>query len=157
MKEKAYQHLATAFVLETVAAARNEIRARKAGREGRSEAARLFRALVSAQSVHSNKGLMLLRGKLSSTDKSIADLRRTLERSVATYESSLEDVEGAVRRFVDQLLRTTKNHLGLLRKYNEQEETTYCVCQICGFIAIDKVPERCPVCGAVKEKFLEIA
>ena len=157
MNEKAYQQLATAFVLETVAAAKNEIRARKAAREGSSKAARLFRALTSAQSVHSNKGLMLLRGKISSTDKSIADLMQTLEQSVATYESILEEVEGAVRRFVDQLLRTTRNHLGLLRKYNEQEERIYCVCQICGFIAIDKVPERCPVCGAVKEKFLEVA
>ena len=157
MIEKAYQYLATAFVLETVAAAKNAIRARKAGREGSSEAARLFRALTSAQSVHSNKGLMLLRGKLSSTDKSIADLMQTLERSVATYESILDEVEGAVRRFVDQLLRTTRNHLGLLRKYNEKEEKIYFVCQICGFIATEKVPEHCPVCQAVKEKFLKIA
>ena len=157
MNEKAYQHLATAFVLETVAAAKNEIRARKALREARSKAARLFRALTSAQRVHSNKGLMLLRGKISSTDKSIADLMQTLERSAATYESILEDVEGAARRFVDQLLRTTRNHLGLLRKYNEQEEKIYCVCQICGFIATEKVPEHCPVCQAVKEKFLKIA
>jgi len=156
MNEKAYEHLATAFVLETVAAAKNEIRARKAGREGSSQAARLFRALTSSQRVHSNKGLMLLRGKISSTDKSIADLMQTLERSVATYESILEEVEGAVRRFVDQLLRTTRNHLGLLRKYNEQEERIYFVCQICGFIATEKVPEHCPVCQAVKEKFLKI-
>ncbi|MCG6918532.1 MAG: hypothetical protein LJE89_13440 [Deltaproteobacteria bacterium] len=157
MNEKAYQHLATAFVLETVAAARNEISARKAGREGSSQAARLFRALTSAQRVHSNKGLMLLRGKISSTDKSIADLMQTLERSVATYESILEEVEGAVRRFVDQLLRTTRIHLGLLRKYKEEEEKIYFVCQICGFIATEKAPENCPVCQAVKKKFLKIA
>jgi len=157
MDEKAYQHLATTFVLETVAAAKNEIRARKAFREGSSQAARLFRALTSAQSVHSNKGLMLLRGKISSTDKSVDDLMQTLERTVATYESMLEEVEGAVRRFVDQLLRTTRNHLGLLRKYSEQEEKIYCVCQICGFIATEKAPEHCPVCQAVKEKFLKIA
>lgn len=157
MDEKTYQHLATAFVLESVAAAKNEIRARKAESEARSKAARLLRALTRAQSVHSNKGLMLLRGKISSTDENLADLMQTLERSVVTYEGILEEVEGAARGFVDQLLRTTRNHLGLLRKYNEQEEKTYCVCQICGFIAIDKVPERCPVCQAVKEKFLEIA
>lgn len=157
MDEKTYQHLATAFVLESVAAAKNEIRARKAKSEARSKAARLLRALTRAQSVHSNKGLMLLRGKISSTDDNLADLMQTLERSVVTYEGILEEVEGAARGFVDQLLRTTRNHLGLLRKYNEQEEKTYCVCQICGFIAIDKVPEHCPVCQAVKEKFLEIA
>jgi rubrerythrin len=157
MDGKAYQHLATAFVLETVAAAKNEIRARKAERENRSKAALLFRALTSAQRVHSNKGLMLLRGKIPSTDNNIADLIQTLKEFVATYESILEEVEGAGRGFVDQLLRTTRNHLGLLRKYNEQEEKTYCVCQICGFIATEKVPKRCPVCQAVKEKFIEIA
>jgi len=157
MNENAYQHLANAFVQETVAAAKNEIRTRKAAREGRSKAARLFRALTSAQSVRSNKGLMLLRGKISSTDKSIADVMQTVEGSIATYESILEEVEGAVRRFVDQLLRTTRNHLGLLRKYNEQEEQIYFVCQIRGFIATEKVPEHCPVCQAVKEKFLKIA
>ena len=157
MNEKAYQHLATAFVLETVAAAKNEIRARKAAREARLKAARLLRALTSAQRVHSNKGLMLLRGKISSTDNNMADLMQTLERSIATYESILEELEGAARNFVDQLLRTTRNHLGLLRKYSQPEEKTYCVCQICGFIATEMVPERCPVCQAVKEKFLKIA
>ena len=157
MNEKAYQHLATAFVLETVAAAKNEIRARKAVSDARLKAARFLRALTSAQRVHSNKGLMLLRGKIGSTDKNIADLMQTLEQSVATYESILEEVEGAAKRFVDQLLRTTRNHLGLLRKCNEQDDKIYFVCQICGFIATEKVPENCPVCQAVKEKFLKIA
>lgn len=157
MNEKAYQHLATAFVLEAVAAAKNKIHARKADQESRSRAARLFKALTSAQLVHSNKGLMLLRGKISSTDDNLADLVQTLERSVATYEAILATVEGAARGFVQQLVRTTRNHLGLLRQYNEHEEKNYFVCQICGFIATDKLPERCPVCLAVQEKILAIA
>jgi rubrerythrin len=157
MNEKAYQHLATAFVLEAVAAAKNEICARKAEHEVRSKAARLFRALARAQLVHSNKGLMLLRGKISSTDDNLADLMQTLEGSIAIYGGILAELEGAARGFVDQLLRTTRNHLGLLRNYNEKEEENYLVCQICGFIATDKLPECCPVCRAVKEKFLEIA
>ena len=157
MNEKAYQHLATAFVLEAVAAAKNKLHARKADQEARSKAARLFKALSSAQLVHSNKGLMLLRGKISSTDDNLADLVQTLERSVATYEVILAEVEGAARDFVQQLLRTTKNHLGLLRKHNEHDGKNYFVCQICGFIATDKLPEHCPVCLAVQEKFLEIA
>ena len=157
MNEKDHQHLATAYVLEAVAAAKNKIHARKADQEARWQAARLFKALTSAQLVHSNKGLMLLRGKISSTDENLANLVQTLERSLATYEAILAEVEGAPRGFVQQLLRTTRNHLGLLRKYDECEEKTYFVCQICGFIATDKLPERCPVCQAVQEKFLEIA
>jgi rubrerythrin len=157
MNEKAYQQVATAFVLEAVAAAKNKIRARKADQEARSTAARLFKALTSAQLVHSNKGRMLLRGKISSTDDNLAELVQNLEQAVTTYETISAEIEGVARGFVQQLLRTTRNHLGLLRQYNEHEKTTYYVCQICGFISTDQLPERCPVCQAVQEKFLEVA
>jgi len=32
-------------------------------------------------------------------------------------------------------------------------ETDYYVCQICGYISEDETPEKCPICGAVKDKF----
>ena len=32
-------------------------------------------------------------------------------------------------------------------------ETEYHVCQVCGYIAEDEAPERCPVCAAIKAKF----
>jgi rubrerythrin len=36
-------------------------------------------------------------------------------------------------------------------------ETKIFVCQVCGNTVRGEVPDKCPVCGAVKEKFIEIA
>jgi rubrerythrin len=36
-------------------------------------------------------------------------------------------------------------------------ETDYYVCQICGYISEDAAPEKCPICGAVKDKFKRVS
>ena len=36
-------------------------------------------------------------------------------------------------------------------------ETDYYVCQICGYISEDEAPEKCPICGAVKDKFKSVS
>ena len=33
-------------------------------------------------------------------------------------------------------------------------DTEYYVCRVCGYVSEDEAPERCPICGAVKGKFL---
>ena len=35
-------------------------------------------------------------------------------------------------------------------------QTDYYVCQVCGYIAEDEAPERCPVCNSVKGKFKKV-
>ena len=34
-----------------------------------------------------------------------------------------------------------------------ERETVYHICQVCGYIAEDEAPDRCPVCDAIKSKF----
>jgi rubrerythrin len=34
-----------------------------------------------------------------------------------------------------------------------ERDTVYHVCQVCGYIAEDDAPDRCPVCDAIKTKF----
>ena len=36
-------------------------------------------------------------------------------------------------------------------------ETDYYVCQVCGYIGEDEAPEKCPICGAVKDKFKRVS
>ena len=33
-------------------------------------------------------------------------------------------------------------------------DTEYYVCRVCGYVSEDEAPERCPICGTVKGKFL---
>ncbi|MBW1678220.1 MAG: rubrerythrin family protein [Deltaproteobacteria bacterium] len=35
-------------------------------------------------------------------------------------------------------------------------KTDYYVCQVCGYISEDEPLEKCPVCGAEKEKFKHV-
>ncbi len=148
--------LARAFVMEALAAARHEIAALRAQADGRTGQARLFRALAMAERVHWNKALMVLRGKTSTTDENLNGASQFLEEAVLAYKAMLESAEGPARGLIDQFLRTSRNHLGLLGKSPEREVSAYQVCQICGFIARENVPEHCPVCRALPEKFQRV-
>jgi rubrerythrin len=35
-------------------------------------------------------------------------------------------------------------------------ETGYYVYQVCGYVNEDETPDKCPICGAVKEKFKQV-
>ena len=37
-----------------------------------------------------------------------------------------------------------------------EQETDYYVCQVCGYVAENEAPHRCPVCNAVQKKFKSI-
>jgi rubrerythrin len=50
-----------------------------------------------------------------------------------------------------KLYREAMNHL------LEERETTYYVCQVCGYVADGVRPEICPVCGASSEHFTEVS
>jgi rubrerythrin len=39
----------------------------------------------------------------------------------------------------------------------EERETTYYVCQVCGYVADGARPEVCPVCSAPRDQFAEFA
>ena len=71
MSKKTEKNLSYAFGAESKAAARNEVFAKKAEMEGYTQVARLFRAVSDAESVHSRKFLMLMRGKIGSTEENL--------------------------------------------------------------------------------------
>ena len=56
-----------------------------------------------------------------------------------------------------QSLSVESRHPGLYRHLLEQAPVerpqAYYVCQICGLVHPNDAPERCPVCGALPEKF----
>ncbi|MEJ2723606.1 MAG: ferritin family protein, partial [Deltaproteobacteria bacterium] len=71
MADKTEKNLAYAFAGESKAAVRNEAFARKADLEGYQGIARLFRAVSEAESVHARRYLMLMRGKVVSTEENL--------------------------------------------------------------------------------------
>jgi rubrerythrin len=65
--------------------------------------------------------------------------------AASTIFSNSRDVEDAHAKLYDKAV----NHL------IGERETTYYVCQVCGYVSDGIWPDVCPVCGAPKDQFVE--
>lgn len=150
--------LAGAFVRQSIAAAKNRIRAQKAAQEGRP-AQLLFLALAMGQEVQAKKALLLLRGRIGTTDENLAEaLQESREMAVETLPwTVLAQAEGdrAAGALLVQMAHAQASHLAA---YEEEStgEGLFFVCPICGYIHPGANPGRCPVCNALPEKFVEV-
>ena len=162
MSEKTEKNLAYAFAAESKASVRNEAFAKKADSEGYSQIARLFRAVSDAESVHARRYLLLMRGKIGSSEENIKTaFQNEIKANVEEYPKLIKDAsdEGKERvlKAFSQSRDVENRHAGLYKKaMNDMladRETEYYVCQVCGYVSEDEAPDNCPVCGAVKGKF----
>ncbi len=152
------QPLAQAFVRQSVAAAKNRIRAQKAAQED-SPSQALFLALAQAQEVQAKKALLILRGRIGSTAENLAwALQESREMAVETLPwTVLAQAEGdrAAGSLLVQMARALASHLSLAESL-QGGEAVYQVCAICGHIHAGEDPGRCPVCQALPEKFVAV-
>jgi rubrerythrin len=165
MSSKTQKNLAYAFAAESKASVRNDAFARKADAEGFAGIARLFRAVSEAESVHAQRYLMLMRGKIGSTEENLeAAFQSEIKANVDEYpnlikEATAEGEEAALKAF-SHARDVEDRHAELYKKaMNDmlsERETIYYVCQVCGYVAENEAPENCPVCGAVGGKFKKI-
>jgi rubrerythrin len=165
MPNKTEKNLAYAFSAESKAAARNSVFAKKAEMEGYSQIARLFRAVSEAESVHARRFLMLMRGKIGSTEENLAaafenEIKANAEEYPKLIKEAAEEGNKAALTAFSNARDVESRHADLYKKaINDmiaERETAYYVCQVCGYVAEDEAPDRCPVCDAVKEKFAAV-
>jgi rubrerythrin len=163
MPEKTEKNLAYAFAAESKASVRNATFARKAEMEGYPQIAHLFRAISEAESVHARRYLLLMRGKIGPTEENLETaFQNEIKANVEEYPKLIKDAsnegkEGVLKAF-SQSRDVESVHAGLYKKaMNDMltdRETEYYVCQVCGYVSENEAPDNCPVCRAVKEKFL---
>jgi rubrerythrin len=160
------KNLAYAFAAESKAAARNEAFARKAEAEDYSSLGRLFRAVSEAESVHARRYLMLMRGKIGTTEENLRtafenEIKANAEEYPNLVRQASEEGEEGVMKAFSQSRDVESRHAELYKRaMNDmlaERETVYYVCQVCGYVSEHEAPERCPVCGAVKGKFKRIS
>ncbi len=166
MSEKTEKKLAYAFAAESKASVRNATFAKKAEMEGYSQIARLFRAVSDAESVHANRFLLLMRGKIGSTEENLEtafqnEIRANVEEYPKLIKDAAEEGNRTVLKAFSQARDVESLHAELYKKaLNDMvsdRETEYYVCQVCGYISEDEAPQRCPICGAVQEKFKRVS
>jgi rubrerythrin len=166
MKLMTETFLREAFAGESQAFMKYTAFAGKAEKEGLPEAARLFKAIAYAERVHAINHLRQL-GEIEDT---ATNLGKAMNGE--THENSemypafdavarLQEEKGALRT-INYALEAEKIHEVM---YNDAKQTVEAgsdlkarkifICPVCGHTVFDEAPDRCPVCRAVREKYLE--
>lgn len=164
LKERTAKNVHTAFVEEAKAHQRLLMFAEKAEEEGLPQIAHLFRAVATAEGIHSRRHFALL--------ESVADTQSNLERAfqsektvsgvhyVKMLREAEEDGETAAALVFSQARDVEAGHANLYKKALDhliaQRYTEYYVCTVCGYTTERKIPETCPICGAPQSKFQKV-
>jgi len=148
---------------EAKAALRLKIFAKKAEQEDLSQIAKLFRVISFSEEIHGERALRMLR-EIKDTDSNLKESFQS-ETHVAgvAYDNFIELAENIGDVAASNILsnsRDVEDGHAKLYKYAinhliGEKETTYYVCQVCGYVSDGVLPEVCPICSAPKNQFVE--
>ncbi len=163
---KTDDNLKAAFSGESQANRRYLAFARKAEEEGFTQVAKLFKAAAEAETVHALNHLRII-GEINSTlgNLGTAVSGETFEFEkmypeyidVAKQEGNKQatwsfDVANKVEQIHAKLFNIA---IDALKNKKELEKLDYYVCGFCGNTVEGSPPDKCPICGAPKEKFFK--
>lgn len=164
MRKMTEDNLKNAFAGESQAHMRYLIFAKRAEAEGFPNIARLFKAISYAEQVHATSHydvLGMIRGSGDNLQVAIdGETYEINDMYPAFYAvAQLQEEKGGMQTF-SQALQAEKVHANLYQKTKKIVETSrdiqlgsMCICEVCGYTVEGEAPDRCPVCGASKEKF----
>ncbi|HIE04546.1 MAG TPA: rubrerythrin family protein [Candidatus Latescibacteria bacterium] len=164
MRRMTGENLRTAFAGESQAHMRYIIFAQKAEEEGYPNIARLFRAISFAEQVHATNHFRTL-GDLGSSadnlDAAIAGETFEVEEMYPAYGAVAElQGEKGAQRSINYALEAEKIHAAMYSRAKEAvksgkdlEVGKIYICSVCGYTGEGEPPERCPICGATRDKF----
>jgi len=164
MKKMTEKFLNEAFAGESMAHMKYQIFSEIAEKEGFSNIARLFKAISYAEQVHATNHFRNLGniGKTSENLQSGIDGETfEVEEMYPVYNNTakLQGEKGAeisthyaleAEKIHSELYKMAKD---LAEKNKDIEKVDIYICPVCGFTHIGEPPEKCPVCGAPKDKF----
>jgi len=161
MADKENKDIAMVFADESTSAARNKLYAARFKKKGKHFLAKLLNAISESEEVHARRAFMHLRGKIGDPDEYFNTLKKTKYEAFATVFPSTSSMlyrngKKTTAEAFEQFGEVSKNHYDLMSTVSGEvagDSTTYWVCQVCGYIAVDDAPGKCPVCGAITTKF----
>ena len=161
-ENKTLKNLMAAFAGEAEANRKYTAYAKKAEKDGKLNAAKLFRAAADAETLHALKHFEVA-GKIGSTADNLKDgvAGETYEYKEMypdfVKEAEAEGNKAALMSFTFAI-KAEEVHAGLyqdaLENLDETEEVFYYLCPVCG--NIEKfVPEKCSICNVPGTKFIK--
>ncbi|HPS93594.1 MAG TPA: rubrerythrin family protein [Deltaproteobacteria bacterium] len=165
MDEKLREAVYQAYAGESKAHLRLKVFAEKAQEEGYPQLAKLFRVIAFSEELHGKRALKLLK-EIRSTEENLAESFESETRVAGVaYDSFIRYAEEAGDKMASLYFSQSRDveeiHAKLYKEAMdhvlEERETTYYVCDVCGYVSDGILPEECPVCGAKKDRFVVVA
>jgi rubrerythrin len=163
MHKMTEQNLNSAFAGESQAHMRYLIFADKATKEGKPNIAKLFTAIAFAEQVHATnhfRALKNLKDTPNNLEVAIAGETYEVEEMYPAYKAvaELQNEKEAVQS-TKYALEAEKIHALLYKQAKELagkgkdiEIKEVYICEVCGWTGVDKLPDKCPICGVDKSK-----
>ena len=160
-------NLKEAFAGESQANQKYRAFAKKAEKDGFKNIAKLFRTTAEAERIHAE-------GHLKALDM-IASTAENLQAAIAgeTHEYTqmyppmvtLAQADGHKAKTMFKVAvdaeevhaRIYQKALEAVQKGVDLDVSDFYLCPVCGYIELGQAPEKCPVCGALKKIFEQIA
>jgi rubrerythrin len=162
MDDKIKDAMHQAYAGESKASLRLKLFAEKAEQDGYPQIAKLFRVISFSEELHGKRALRLLK-EVKSTEENLADSFESETRvagiaydNFIKYAEELGDQMASI--YFSQSRDVEEIHAKLYKEAMDhvlvERQTTYYVCDVCGYVSDGVLPEECPVCGAKKDRFV---
>ena len=154
------------FGMLSKAAARKKIYAKKAIREGCEGLSHLLRAISESEKIQAHRVFSAYRGHIDLSEKYLSTIfEKEIKEIIDQYSLDLSEAKKtdnqAIIHALTQLLAVEKHisnyystETGDLTNSSDKD---FQVCSFCGYINEGDMPKACPICGAKREAFKEIA
>jgi len=160
------ENLKDAFAGESQANRRYLAFAKKAEEEGFTLVAKLFKAAAEAETVHALNHLRItgqIQSTLQNLDNAVSGETFEFKEMYPKYIDAAKkegnkqaawsfDVANQVEQIHAKLFAKA---IDTLKNKNSLEKVDYYVCGTCGNTVEGEAPDKCPICGAPKEKFFK--
>ena len=157
-------NLKAAFAGESQANRKYLAYAKKAEAEGYQQVAKLFRAVAMAETVHAHNHFGIMDGVGTTKDNLLAALNGETYEFTKMYPGFIREAEkeGLKRAnwSFDMANKVEQIHATLfeqaIREMPRDAAADYFVCSVCGNTVHGEPPDNCPICGALKDKFMRV-
>ena len=159
------ENLKEAFAGESQAFQKYSAFARKADQDGLPNIARLFRLTAQAEKIHAEGHFKSMDGVGSTVDNLKAAIEGETYEFTHMYPTMVEQAgkdNHKAKRMFDYAVEAEAVHARLYTEAMKAAKTgkdlgvkDFSLCPVCGYIEFGEAPEKCPVCGTLKGKFVK--
>jgi len=128
--------------------------------------ARLFRTAAEAETIHAHAHLAAMGGVKSTVENLETAVEGETYEYTRMYPPMLQQAEAEnhrARRMFAFAIKAEAVHAKLYkmaleaaRQGKDLAETAFYLCPVCGHIEPGQPPESCPICGAGKDRFVQV-